>query len=170
MIFPFLRRTLSPILGTFTSQFSKGWTSRYGTSSAKRTTNPQPGSIRLDDVSNGSHSGIFRKKGGGGAPFSQYPLTNLTAEGGSDEYLGEGIRKEMEVRIEEERMSRTGHRAEEEELDRRASQNLARALYGQPGVTRTEVEHRGGGGGGEPNRNRVSILNGKKDSFGDERV
>ena len=164
MIFPFLRRSLSPILGTFTSQLSKGWSTKYG--STKRSVNRQPGSIRLDDVSNNTSSsrGMFRKKGG--APYSQYPIMNMTMEG-SDEYLGGGIRKDMEVRIEEERRGRDSRT--EDELDKRASQNLARALYGQPGVSTTEVEHGHGHGHtqsmGNANRNRVSVLNGTKQSF-----
>ncbi|KAF7543930.1 hypothetical protein G7046_g9902 [Stylonectria norvegica] len=168
MIFPFLRRTLSPILGTFTSQFSK-----YG--SSKRTGNHQQrGSIRLDDGH--SHS-IFggSKKNGSGAPFSQYPLTQLTVTG-SDEYLhkqseaggGGGIRKDMEVRVEEERRSERNSWGdtvvEAGGIDRRTDQDLARALYGQPGVTTTGVER------GTVNHNRVSVLNGAKQSFGDERA
>ncbi|KAM5353954.1 hypothetical protein ACJ41O_000604 [Fusarium nematophilum] len=135
MIFPFLRRQLSPILGSYISQISKGFSSnKYG--SSKRPTNPLPGSIRLDDISTEGTtgtSGAFGKKGGA---YSQYPI--VTEGGSSDEYLpGEGIRKETEVRVVEE--TRSGNRSRQD-----GENDLARALYGQPGVGgRTEVEHGG---------------------------
>ncbi|KAM0431018.1 hypothetical protein ACHAPT_005655 [Fusarium lateritium] len=131
MIFPFIRRQLSPILGTYMSQISKGFSSRYG--SSKRPTNPLPGSIRLDDMNteNTTGTGTLRKKGDA---FSQYPI--ITEGASSDEYLpGDGIRKDTEVRVIEE--VREGNRSRQG-----GETDLARALYGQPGVKRTtEIEH-----------------------------
>ncbi|KAF4980403.1 hypothetical protein FZEAL_3582 [Fusarium zealandicum] len=131
MIFPFLRRQLSPILGTYMSQFSKGFSSKYA--SSKRQTNPMHGSIRLDDVKTETTSGASRNKGGG---FSRYPIMSEGAA--SDEYLpGDGIRKDTEVRVTEE--ARDGSRSRQG-----GESDLARALYGQPGVRgMTDIEYGG---------------------------
>ncbi|GJC81028.1 hypothetical protein ColLi_03866 [Colletotrichum liriopes] len=101
MIFPLVRRWLSPIFGSITSTLSRGTNNRYGNS--KRSDLPAPGSIKLDDVTNGSSSGNKKK---GRQPFSQYPITEFTLSG-SEEHLNKspplpgGISKNVEVRVEE---------------------------------------------------------------------
>ncbi|GKT49856.1 uncharacterized protein ColSpa_10037 [Colletotrichum spaethianum] len=102
MIFPLVRRWLSPVFGTITTTFSRG-TNKYGTS--KRMDLPAPGSIKLDDVTNGSSNGNKKK---GRQPFSQYPITEFTLSG-SEEHLnksasqpgGISVSKNVEVRVEE---------------------------------------------------------------------
>lgn len=106
MIFPLLRRWLSPVLGGITSTFSRTAT-RNKYSNTKRSDLPQPGSIKLDDVADSKN----RKKGR--PPFSQYPITEFTLSG-SEEHLNSpqavppvpasgGISKNMEITIEESR-------------------------------------------------------------------
>ncbi|KZL72587.1 short-chain dehydrogenase/reductase SDR, partial [Colletotrichum tofieldiae] len=101
MIFPLVRRWLTPIFGSITSTLSRGTNNRYGNS--KRSDLPAPGSIKLDDVTNGSSSGNKKK---GRQPFSQYPITEFTLSG-SEEHLNKspplpgGISKNVEVRVEE---------------------------------------------------------------------
>ncbi|KAL0931393.1 uncharacterized protein CTRU02_214128 [Colletotrichum truncatum] len=104
MIFPLLRKWFSPVFGTITSTFSRTATrNKYG--NTKRSDLPQPGSIKLDDVTDSKN----RKKGR--PPFSQYPITEITMMG-SEEYLNKpqpplpapangGISKNVEIRIEE---------------------------------------------------------------------
>lgn len=76
-------------------------------------------------------TGTLRKKGNA---FSQYPI--ITEGACSDDYLpGDGIRKDTEVRVIEEVRENNQSRQGEET-------DLARALYGQPGVKgKTEIEY-----------------------------
>ncbi|KAF7555274.1 hypothetical protein G7Z17_g2286 [Cylindrodendrum hubeiense] len=93
MIFPLLRRMLSPILGSFVSE-----TPNYDIS--KRAGDPQPGSIRLADNLN-PRGGIFRKKTP--ATSSTHAIAHITSDG-SAENLNQtpGIRQDFEIRVEEE--------------------------------------------------------------------
>ncbi|KAH7144428.1 hypothetical protein B0J13DRAFT_44449 [Dactylonectria estremocensis] len=127
VVFPFIRRQLSPILGSLPS------TGRSGDLTTKRGANPMPGSIRLDDIPTGNAStasnGAFRKKG---ASISGYPIGS---DNDSDEtiHMG-GIRKETDVRIVTEGRAASS-------ATPNAERDLARALYGQPGVKgSTEVK------------------------------
>lgn len=122
VVFPFVRRKLSPVLGSMIS------TARSGGGTSKRSKNPQPGSIRLTDMptalGSSTSESALRKKGS----MTQYPIPS---ENDSTDSLHEGIRKETEVRIVAEAR---GHTPDN-------NRDLARALYGQPGVAgRTDVE------------------------------
>ncbi|KAK1965736.1 hypothetical protein LY78DRAFT_609872 [Colletotrichum sublineola] len=100
MIFPLVRRWLSPLLGTITSTLPRV-SNRYGNS--KRSHLPGPGSIQLGDVSEGSASGNKKK---GRPPYSQYPITEFTLSG-SEEHLNKspplpgGISKNVGLQVDE---------------------------------------------------------------------
>ncbi|TDZ28980.1 hypothetical protein C8035_v007300 [Colletotrichum spinosum] len=123
MVFPLMRKWLSPVFGTIASTISKtGTRNRYGNS--KRSELPAPGSIKLDDVAE-------RKKGR--APFSQYPITEYTMTG-SEEHLNKppspplptpppkgGINKNVEICIKEckrEEVERHMKKTSESSLER----------------------------------------------------
>ncbi|OLN82716.1 hypothetical protein CCHL11_08758 [Colletotrichum chlorophyti] len=104
MIFPLVRRWLTPFFGTVTATISRG-TSKNKYGNVKRSDLPAPGSMKLEDVSDSAN----RKKGR--APFSQYPITEFTMTG-SEEHLnkalpttppvpGGGINKNVEICIKE---------------------------------------------------------------------
>ncbi|KAK2003776.1 hypothetical protein LX36DRAFT_720764 [Colletotrichum falcatum] len=102
MVFPLVRRWLSPVLGTITNTLSRGTNNRYGNS--KRSHLPGPGSIQLGDVAEGSASGSKKK---GRPPYSQYPVTEFTVSG-SEEHLNKSpvppgtISKNVEICVKEE--------------------------------------------------------------------
>ncbi|KAH6893351.1 hypothetical protein B0T10DRAFT_482075 [Thelonectria olida] len=123
VVFPFIRRKLSPILGSMAS------TGRSGGGTSKRTKNPLPGSIRLNDLPTAMGSGTSEVRLKKKQSATQYPIPS---ENGSMYSLHEGIRKETEVRIVAEARGQTPD----------SQRDLARALYGQPGVAgRTDVVH-----------------------------
>ncbi|KAK2051988.1 hypothetical protein LY76DRAFT_527541 [Colletotrichum caudatum] len=107
MIFPLVRRWLSPILGTIATTLSRGTNNKYGNS--KRSNLPGPGSIQLNDVAEGATGGSKK----GRPPYSQYPITEFTMSG-SEEYLNKpaslpgGIGKDVEFRAEEAAMGAGG--------------------------------------------------------------
>ncbi|OHE92160.1 hypothetical protein CORC01_12563 [Colletotrichum orchidophilum] len=110
VVFPLLRRWLTPIVGSISSTLSRGGTSnRYDNkNNNKRSNLPAPGSIMLGSVGEGSSN---RKKSR--PPYSQYPITEFTVSG-SEEHLNKspplpgGISKNVEIHIEESK--RAGER------------------------------------------------------------
>ncbi|TQN64938.1 hypothetical protein CSHISOI_10483 [Colletotrichum shisoi] len=124
MIFPLVRRWLTPIFGSITTTLSRGTNNRYGNS--KRSNLRAPGSIKLGDVTDGGSSiggSGARKKGR--PPFSQYPITEFTLSG-SEEHLNKSpplpgvISKNVEIRVEESKrdISRSGTGSMESSMER----------------------------------------------------
>ncbi|GJC96105.1 hypothetical protein ColKHC_04931 [Colletotrichum higginsianum] len=124
MIFPLVRRWLTPIFGSITTTLSRGTNNRYGNS--KRSNLPAPGSIKLGEVTDGGSSiggSGARKKGR--QPFSQYPITEFTLSG-SEEHLNKSpplpgvISKNVEIRVEESKrdISRSGTGSMESSMER----------------------------------------------------
>ncbi|KAF9877958.1 hypothetical protein CkaCkLH20_04534 [Colletotrichum karsti] len=143
MIFPLLRKWLSPVFGTISSTLSRtGTRNRYG--NTKRSDLPQPGSIKLDDVADSRN----RKKGR--PPFSQYPITEFTVSG-SEEHLNSpqamppmpmsgGISKNVEITIEESKRDSRRQRGDGSE----SSLERGEAYY------TVDVNGSGEGGNGMP--------------------
>ncbi|KAI3549809.1 hypothetical protein CPAR01_13677 [Colletotrichum paranaense] len=100
MIFPLLRRWLTPIFGSISSTLSRGGTNnKYD--KPNRSDLPAPGSIMLGSVTEGSSN---KKKNR--PPYTQYPITEFTMSG-SEEHLNKspplpgGISKNVEIHIKE---------------------------------------------------------------------
>lgn len=99
MIFPLLRRWLTPIFGSISSTLSRGTNNKYD--KPNRSDLPAPGSIMLGSVTEGSSN---KKKNR--PPYTQYPITEITVSG-SEEHLNKspplpgGISKNVEIHIKE---------------------------------------------------------------------
>ncbi|KAK6207742.1 hypothetical protein QIS74_12823 [Colletotrichum tabaci] len=151
MIFPLVRRWLTPIFGSITTTLSRGTNNRYGNS---RSNLPAPGSIKLGDVTDGGGSiggSGARKKGR--QPFSQYPITEFTLSG-SEEHLNKSpplpgvISKNVEIRVEESKrdISRSGTGSMESSME--SSMERGDAYF------TVDVNGPSGGGGDTPKATR----------------
>jgi hypothetical protein len=96
MIFPLFKKALQPIIGSFTSTFSKN--------SSKGSKNTH--STKRSDLEQGHHHFEEKSERKNRGPYSQYPVTNFTLSESEECIHNEGIRKDVAFELVEENTSK----------------------------------------------------------------